>query len=58
MKQRPNIILLLADDMGFGDLGSFGHPTSKTPNLDKLAHESRVFTDFYTASPICSPSRQ
>ncbi len=54
---RPNIVLILADDLGYGDLASAGHPTSLTPNLDKLAASSRVFTDFYTASPVCSPSR-
>ena len=54
---RPNIVLFLADDLGFGDLPFFGHPTSVTPNLSKLAKKSKVFTDFYVSSPVCSPSR-
>ncbi|KAG9332920.1 hypothetical protein JZ751_014067 [Albula glossodonta] len=55
--QLPNFILLFADDLGFGDLGSYGHPSSETPNLDKLAAEGLRFTDFYSTSPVCSPSR-
>ncbi|XP_035258435.1 arylsulfatase A-like [Anguilla anguilla] len=55
--QLPNFILLFADDLGFGDLGSYGHPSSLTPNLDKLAAEGLRFTDFYATSPVCSPSR-
>ena len=43
--------------LGYGDLGVYGHPTSHTPNLDKMASEGLVFTQFYTASPVCSPSR-
>ena len=53
----PNIIILFADDLGYGDLGIYGHPTSSTPNLDELGHSGLVFTQFYTASPVCSPSR-
>lgn len=53
----PNILLILADDLGFGDLGSYGHPTSATPNLDKMAASGLRFTDFYASCPICSPSR-
>lgn len=53
----PNFILLFADDLGFGDLGCYGHPTSLTPNLDRLAAEGLRFTDFYCTSPVCSPSR-
>ena len=55
--EPPNIIILLADDMGSGDLGISGHPTSLTPNLDKLAASSLHLTSFYVASPVCSPSR-
>lgn len=55
--QPPNIVLIFADDLGFGDLGSYGHPTSSTPNLDKMAAEGLRFTDFYSSSPVCSPSR-
>ncbi|XP_078533629.1 arylsulfatase A-like [Lissotriton helveticus] len=53
----PNILLLFADDLGYGDLGCFGHPTSGTPNLDKLANGGLRFTDFYSSCPACSPSR-
>eukprot|EP00049_Salpingoeca_infusionum_P004853 m.84637 g.84637 ORF g.84637 m.84637 type:complete len:621 (-) comp12757_c0_seq2:1177-3039(-) len=55
--QRPNIVFLFADDLGYGDLGCYGHPTSDTPNIDKLASEGMKFLDFYTSSPVCSPSR-
>ncbi|XP_064417205.1 arylsulfatase A isoform X2 [Latimeria chalumnae] len=54
---QPNIVIIFADDLGFGDLGCYGHPTSATPNLDKLATKGLRFTDFYAASPLCSPSR-
>ncbi|CAL1592160.1 unnamed protein product [Knipowitschia caucasica] len=54
---QPNLVLIFADDLGFGDLGSYGHPTSLTPNLDKLAEGGLRFTDFYCTSPVCSPSR-
>lgn len=53
----PNFVLLFADDLGFGDLGCYGHPTSLTPNLDRLAAGGLRFTDFYCTSPVCSPSR-
>nr|XP_042715944.1 arylsulfatase A isoform X3 [Chrysemys picta bellii] len=53
----PNVLLIFADDLGFGDLGSYGHPTSATPNLDKMAARGLRFTDFYASCPICSPSR-
>lgn len=52
-----NFVLLFADDLGFGDLGCYGHPTSLTPNLDRLAAGGLRFTDFYCTSPVCSPSR-
>eukprot|EP00756_Hemistasia_phaeocysticola_P046676 Hpha_TRINITY_DN20480_c0_g1::TRINITY_DN20480_c0_g1_i1::g.64180::m.64180/K01134/ARSA; arylsulfatase A len=54
---RPNFVLLLADDLGYGDLGAYGHPTSSTPNLDRMAREGRRFTQFYAGSPVCTPSR-
>jgi arylsulfatase A-like enzyme len=54
---RPNIIILFADDLGYGDLGSYGHPYNSTPNLDALAREGQRWTDFYVAAPVCSPSR-
>jgi arylsulfatase A len=54
---KPNIVVLFADDLGFGDLAIYGHPTSTSPNLDKMAKEGLTFTQFYSASPVCSPSR-
>lgn len=54
---RPNIILILADDLGYGDLSCYGQTRFATPNLDKLASEGIRFTDFYAGSTVCSPSR-
>ena len=54
---RPNIVVLLCDDMGYGDIQCFGHPHIKTPNLDKLAASGIRLTDFYSAAPVCSASR-
>jgi arylsulfatase A-like enzyme len=53
----PNILLIVADDLGYGDLSSYGHPVLKTPALDRLASEGVRLTAFYAASPLCSPSR-
>ncbi len=55
--RRPNIILIVADDLGYGDLGCYGQTQIKTPNLDKLAAEGLRFTDFYAGSTVCAPSR-
>ncbi len=55
--ERPNIVILLADDLGFGDLGCFGHPTIRTPNLDRMAAEGQKWTSFYSAASVCTPSR-
>lgn len=54
---RPNILLINCDDLGWGDLGCTGHPQHRTPNLDRLAAEGTRFTSFYQASSLCSPSR-
>lgn len=54
---QPNIILFLADDLGYGDLGAFGHPVIKTPNLDAFAKQGVKLTNCYAASAVCSPSR-
>ena len=53
----PNFVVLFADDLGYGDLGSFGHPTIKTPHLDRLAREGLRLTQFYVAASLCTPSR-
>ncbi len=53
---RPNIILILADDLGYGDIGAFGSKTNRTPNLDRMAREGMKMTSFY-AAPVCTPSR-
>ncbi|KAJ3593963.1 hypothetical protein NHX12_006296 [Muraenolepis orangiensis] len=53
----PNIIIMLMDDMGWGDLGVFGQPSKETPNLDKMAAQGMLLPNFYTANPLCSPSR-
>ncbi len=55
--RRPNIIFILADDLGYGDLGCYGQKRIRTPNLDRLAAEGIRFTDFYAGSTVCMPSR-
>jgi arylsulfatase A len=54
---QPNIILINCDDLGYGDLACYGSPVNQTPALDRMAREGMRFTDFYMASPVCSPSR-
>ena len=54
---KPNILLILADDLGYGDLGSFGQTVIQTPNLDRLATEGMRLTSFYAGSTVCAPSR-
>ena len=57
-EEKPlNFIVIFTDDMGYGDLSSFGHPTIKTPHLDKMAMQGQKWTNFYVASPVCTPSR-
>lgn len=55
--QKPNIIYILADDLGYGDLGSYGQQDIKTPNLDRMAEEGMRFTQHYSGSTVCAPSR-
>lgn len=55
--QRPNFVVIFADDLGYGDLGCYGHPTIRTPNLDRMAREGMRFTQFYSAAEVCTPSR-
>lgn len=54
---KPNVVIIFCDDMGYGDLGIYGHPTIKTPNLDKMVAEGQKWTNFYAAAPVCTPSR-
>jgi len=56
-ESRPNIVVILCDDLGYGDLACYGHPHIKTPNLDNMASQGMRFTDFYSSAPVCSPSR-
>ncbi len=56
-KARPNVIVIFADDQGYGDLGCFGSKKIKTPHIDRIAREGRKFTSFMVASPVCTPSR-
>ena len=54
---EPNFVIIFCDDLGYGDLRSFGNPTIKTPHLDRMAEEGQKWTQFYSADPICTPSR-
>jgi len=54
---KPNMVIALCDDLGYGDLGCYGHRHIRTPNIDRFASEGMKFTDFYAAAPVCSPSR-
>ena len=56
-RSRPNVILIVADDMGYGDFGCFGDGTIRTPHLDRLTSEGACFRQHYSASPICAPAR-
>ena len=54
---RPNVIFILADDLGWGDLSCYGRPDYRTPNLDRLASQGTRLTDAYSASAVCTPTR-
>jgi len=54
---KPNFVIIFADDLGYGDLGCFGHPTIKTPHLDRMAAEGQKWTSFYVGASVCTPSR-
>ncbi|OKL40096.1 arylsulfatase [Pontibacter flavimaris] len=54
---KPNIVFILADDLGYGDIGPYGQTKIKTPNLDKMAEQGRRYTQFYAGSTVCAPSR-
>ena len=53
----PNVVIVFCDDLGYGDLACFGHPTIRTPNLDRMAREGQKWTQFYAAASVCTPSR-
>lgn len=55
--EKPNVVLIITDDVGYGDLGSYGAPDIKTPNIDRLAREGVRFTDFYANGAVCTPTR-
>lgn len=57
VKKKPNILLIIADDLGYTDLGAYGSSFYDTPNIDKLARDGVIFTNAYANSPVCSPSR-
>ena len=56
-KPKPNIVFILADDLGFGDLSCYGQKQFQTPNIDRLAAQGMRFTNFYAGSTVCAPSR-
>ena len=55
--RRPNLIVILADDLGFGDVGAYGGSVIETPNIDRMASEGMLFTNAYSSAAVCSPSR-
>src|SRR5690242_17974498 len=56
-QRRPNIVFILADDLGWADLACYGNRFNETPNIDRLAKQGTLFTNFYAAAPVCSPTR-
>ena len=57
LESKPNIIYILADDLGYGDVGVYGQEKIETPNLDELARNGMIFTQHYTGAPVCAPAR-
>lgn len=57
VREQPNFIIIFADDLGYGDLGTYGHPSIRTPHLDQMAREGQKWTNFYAAASVCTPSR-
>jgi arylsulfatase A len=55
--KKPNFIIIFCDDLGYGDLGCFGHPTIRTPHVDEMAAEGQKWTNFYVGASVCTPSR-
>ncbi|MEZ5326483.1 MAG: sulfatase-like hydrolase/transferase [Verrucomicrobiales bacterium] len=56
-QDRPNFVIIMADDLGYGDVGCYGHPAIQTPHLDRMAREGIRFTDFHSNGAVCSPTR-
>ena len=56
-ERPPNFVVIFCDDLGYGDLGCFGHPSIRTPNLDRMAVEGQRWTNFYVGASVCTPSR-
>jgi len=56
-RERPNIVYIVADDLGYGDLGCYGQKDIRTPNIDRMAREGMIFTQHYSGSTVCAPSR-
>jgi len=57
LDRKPNFVVVFCDDLGYGDLGCFGHPSISTPHLDRMATEGQRWTNFYVGAPVCTPSR-
>ncbi len=56
-RRVPNFVIIFCDDLGYGDLAAFGHPTTRTPHLDRMVQEGQKWTNFYAAACVCTPSR-